>query len=52
MALPISTPVSDLAPTLERLRRLYAQHEHELTGPAPVPADLAVPAAPAVAHCR
>ncbi len=43
-------PAADV--TLERLRRLYAQHEHELTGPAPVPADLAVPAAPAVAHCR
>lgn len=37
----------------ERLAALYAQHEHELTGPAPVVEDVA-PAAPqpAVMHCR
>jgi phosphonate transport system ATP-binding protein len=43
-------PAADVTP--ERLRRLYAQHEHELTGPAPVPADLPTPAAPAVLTCR
>ena len=37
-----------------RLQRLYAQHEHELRGDAPLPPDEPVPAAPvpAVMHCR
>jgi phosphonate transport system ATP-binding protein len=37
----------------ERLAALYAQHEHELTGPAPMVEDVA-PAAtqPVVMHCR
>ena len=35
------------------LGRLYAQHEHELTGEAPAPLDDAPrPARPAVMHCR
>lgn len=40
--------------TAERLRELYAQHLHELTGPAPdfeLPLP-AAPAQPAVMHCR
>jgi phosphonate transport system ATP-binding protein len=44
------------AVTRERLERLYAQHEHELRGDAPLPPglDLAVAdsPAPAVMHCR
>jgi phosphonate transport system ATP-binding protein len=37
----------------ERLAALYAQHEHELTGPAPVAEDLAQAAPqPVVRHCR
>ena len=39
----------------ERLTALYAQHEHELFGPAPVnefPEQNVQPAAPAVMHCR
>ena len=37
-----------------RLQRLYAQHENELHGDAPLPTDEPVPAAPvpAVMHCR
>ena len=41
--------------TPEILKSLYAQHEHELFGPAPVnefPEQLAAGAAPAVMHCR
>jgi phosphonate transport system ATP-binding protein len=35
------------------LHDLYAQHLHELTGPAPELIDLpAAPALPAVMHCR
>lgn len=39
----------------ERLNALYAQHEHELFGPAPVnefPEQNAQPGQPAVMHCR
>jgi phosphonate transport system ATP-binding protein len=39
----------------ERLTRLYAQHEHELFGPAPVnefPEQNVQPSLPAVMHCR
>lgn len=35
----------------EHLARLYAQHEHELTGPAPAP-DLPAPPTPVVMQCR
>jgi len=44
-------PAAQVSP--ERLAQLYAQHEHELRGQAPLP-DAAVPAAPAPAtmHCR
>jgi len=42
------------AVTREQLERLYAQHEHELTGAAPAPDDEPRPAPPqpAVMHCR
>lgn len=42
------------AVTRERLQRLYAQHEHELQGAAPLPDDAptAPAAAPVVMHCR
>jgi phosphonate transport system ATP-binding protein len=37
----------------QHLHALYAQHLHELTGPAPEVADVpAAPALPAVMHCR
>lgn len=36
----------------ERLRDLYAQHEHELLGAPPTVADEPVAAPPAVMHCR
>jgi phosphonate transport system ATP-binding protein len=49
--LAFDLPAAEVTP--ERLRRLYAQHEDELTSPAPQPAlDLTLPAAPAVVHCR
>ncbi len=39
--------------TPQHLQDLYAQHLHELTGPAPAAQDLvATPALPAVMHCR
>jgi phosphonate transport system ATP-binding protein len=39
--------------TQQHLHELYAQHLHELTGPAPAAEDLvAAPALPAVMHCR
>ena len=39
--------------TRDRLQRLYAQHEDELDGPAPAPAeDAPTPPAPVVMHCR
>lgn len=39
--------------TQQHLQDLYAQHLHELTGPAPAAEDLlAAPALPAVMHCR
>jgi enoyl-CoA hydratase/carnithine racemase len=42
--------------TRDHLARLYAQHEHELLGATPGPEAMAsapaVPAAPAVMHCR
>jgi len=37
--------------TRERLARLYAQHEDELTGPAPT-IDLPPPPSPVVMQCR
>lgn len=44
-------PASEVTP--QRLEDLYAQHLHELNGPAPAPDDLvATPALPAVMHCR
>ena len=46
-------PSSDVTP--ERLNALYAQHEHELFGPAPVnefPEQNVQPGQPAVMHCR
>jgi phosphonate transport system ATP-binding protein len=44
-------PASQVSP--QRLRALYAQHEDELTGPAPALADApARPSAPAAMHCR
>ena len=39
--------------TRERLAALYAQHEHELTGPAPALDDVTAPTPqPVVMHCR
>ena len=49
-ALAFDLPAAEVTP--ERLRRLYAQHEDELTGPAPAPDLPPPPAAPAVVHCR
>lgn len=51
-ALAFDLPAAQVTP--ERLARLYAQHEHELLGQPPLPADLATPAAaaPVVMHCR
>jgi phosphonate transport system ATP-binding protein len=46
-------PSSDVS--REILTALYAQHEHELFGPAPVnefPEQTAQPGQPAVMHCR
>ncbi len=44
-------PAAQVTP--QRLQELYAQHLHELTGPAPDALDvLATPALPAVMHCR
>ncbi len=46
-------PASQVSP--ERLTALYAQHEHELFGPAPVnefPEQNVQPGQPAVMHCR
>ncbi len=51
--LAFDLPAAQVTP--ERLKALYAQHEHELTGPAPVndfPDQAAVAALPAVMHCR
>ncbi|MGI9218207.1 MAG: phosphonate ABC transporter ATP-binding protein [Hydrogenophaga sp.] len=50
-ALAFDLPAAEV--TRERLRALYAQHEHELTGPAPA-LDDAMPATPqpVVMHCR
>jgi phosphonate transport system ATP-binding protein len=56
LALHQGTVAFDLpaaAVTRERLQRLYAQHEHELRGDAPLPAGEPVtPPAPVVMHCR
>ncbi|HOB96116.1 MAG TPA: ATP-binding cassette domain-containing protein [Aquabacterium sp.] len=49
-ALAFDLPAAEVTP--ERLRRLYAQHEDELTGPVPAPDLPPPPAAPAVVHCR
>ncbi len=44
-------PSAEVSP--QHLHDLYAQHLHELTGPAPAAEDLvAAPALPAVMHCR
>jgi phosphonate transport system ATP-binding protein len=44
-------PAAQVTPQL--LQELYAQHLHELTGPAPEAIDIsAAPALPAVMHCR
>jgi phosphonate transport system ATP-binding protein len=46
-------PASEVTPEL--LAKLYAQHEHELFGPAPVnefPEQTVQPSQPAVMHCR
>jgi phosphonate transport system ATP-binding protein len=44
-------PAAQVTP--QRLQELYAQHLHELTGPAPDVQDVtAAPALPAVMHCR
>jgi phosphonate transport system ATP-binding protein len=55
-ALVFDLPSSEVTP--QRLRQLYDQHEHELSGATPTRADLAVQAAAATAapaplmHCR
>jgi phosphonate transport system ATP-binding protein len=51
-ALAFDLPAAQV--TREHLARLYAQHEHELLGAPPAPADAPEPAlgAPAVVHCR
>jgi phosphonate transport system ATP-binding protein len=38
--------------TRERLAQLYAQHEHELTGPAPMVDDAPAAPAPVTMACR
>jgi phosphonate transport system ATP-binding protein len=57
LALHLGSVAFDLpaaAVTRERLQRLYAQHEHELQGAAPLPGDAPTTPAPApvVMHCR
>ena len=50
-ALAFDLPTAEVSPEL--LRRLYAQHEHELSGEAPSPLeDAPRPARPAAMHCR
>lgn len=49
-ALAFDLPAARVTP--ERLRALYAQHEHELLGAAPAPDVAPAPSAPAVMHCR
>ena len=50
-ALAFDLPAAEV--TRERLAALYAQHEHELTGPASAAEDLApVAPPPVVMHCR
>jgi phosphonate transport system ATP-binding protein len=51
-ALAFDLPAAQVTPVL--LQSLYAQHEHELRGPAPAQpaASLPQPATPAVVHCR
>ena len=49
--LAFDLPAAQVTP--ERLQTLYAQHLHELSGPAQEPLDLPAPAVlPAVMHCR
>ncbi len=49
--LAFDLPAAQVTP--ERLQALYAQHLHELTGPAREPLDLPAPVVPpAVMHCR
>ncbi|MCB1998903.1 MAG: phosphonate ABC transporter, partial [Rhodoferax sp.] len=49
-ALAFDLPAAQVTP--ERLRALYAQHEHELLGAPPAAAAPAPAAAPVVMHCR
>jgi phosphonate transport system ATP-binding protein len=50
-SLAFDLPAAAVSP--QHLQRLYAQHEHELAGPAPAPAEEPVPGPrPVVMHCR
>lgn len=49
-ALAFDLPAAEV--TRERLRALYAQHEHELTGPAPDLVEMPAQPQPVVMHCR
>lgn len=49
-ALAFDLPAAEV--TQDRLAVLYAQHEHELTGPAPLAADNMPSVPPVVMHCR
>jgi phosphonate transport system ATP-binding protein len=49
-ALAFDLPATQV--TRERLARLYDQHEHELRGEAPAPADATPVPQPVVMHCR
>jgi phosphonate transport system ATP-binding protein len=48
--LAFDLPAAQVTP--ERLRALYAQHEHELLGAPPAPDTAPAPSVPAVMHCR
>lgn len=48
--LAFDLPAADVTP--ERLQALYAQHLHELTGPAPAEDLIAAVSSPVVMHCR
>jgi phosphonate transport system ATP-binding protein len=49
-ALAFDLPAAAVTP--ERLQQLYAQHEHELRGTAPLPLTDAAAPVPVVMHCR
>jgi phosphonate transport system ATP-binding protein len=49
-ALAFDLPAAQVGPA--RLQALYAQHEHELRGPAAPAEEPVLPATPAVVHCR